>query len=84
MDDETDNTAVDIANLLDSPKPPSQPPSQSTGQEQTLEEILAQSSTDLIHTFAASINQSAVKEASKTEEFREGICKRNAHICWFC
>jgi hypothetical protein len=83
MDDETENTAVDIANLLESPTPPSQRPSQPSEQEQTLEDILAQSSTDLIHAFAASINHSAVKEASKTEEFREGICKRNAHICWF-
>jgi len=80
MDDETDNATVEIASLLESPKPPSQQP-QSTG-DRTLEEILAQSSTDLIHTFAASINESAVKEASKTEEFRQGICRPNAHICW--
>ena len=74
--DDADNSAVDIASLLESPKPPSQPPSQSTGRDRTLEEILAQSSTDLIHTFANSVSQSAMKEASKTEEFRQGICRR--------
>lgn len=80
MDDGTDTTTVEIANLLGSPKPPSQQAPQSTEHDRTLEEILAQSSTELIHTFAASINESAVREASKTEEFRQGI---NAHICWF-
>ncbi|KAH0826638.1 hypothetical protein J3R83DRAFT_5023 [Lanmaoa asiatica] len=76
MDDETDNTTVDINNLLESPNPPSQQPPHSTEQDRPLEEILAQSSTDLIHTFATSINQSAMKEASKTEEFRQEFKRR--------
>lgn len=83
MDNETDNTAVDIVDFLESPKPLSQQPPQSTEQDRTLEEILAQPSTDLIHTFAASISQSAIKETSKTEKFRQGICECNAHICRF-
>lgn len=82
MDDEADNT-LDIVSTLSSPKSPSQQPPQSTGQEESLEDILTRSSGDLIRTFAASVSQSATREASKSEEFKQGICGRNAHICWF-
>lgn len=74
MDDETDNTMVDTC-FLESPKPPpsQQPPAK---QDPTLEELLGQSPTDIVRTFAASINQGAMKEANKSEEFRQGICMR--------
>ncbi|KAF8415318.1 hypothetical protein L210DRAFT_3768475 [Boletus edulis BED1] len=76
MDDTQDNTSIENVDLLESSRPPSQQPSQSTGREQTLEEILAQSSTDLIHSFASSINQSAIREASRSEEFKQEFKRR--------
>lgn len=80
MVDEADNTTVEIANLLESPEPSLQKPPEPTGQDPPLEEILA-SSTELIQTFAASISQSAMKEANKTEEFRKGILQaRRAYM----
>ena len=80
MVDEADNTTVEIANLLESPEPSPQKPPEPTGQDPPLEEILA-SSTELIQTFAASISQSAMKEANKTEEFRKGILQaRRAYM----
>ena len=74
--DMDDSTTADIANLLESSGQSSQQP-QSTGQEsdQTLEEVLAHTSTDVIHTLAASINESAMRETGKTEKFTQGICR---------
>jgi len=71
MGEET--SSIEFADLLRSPGPPPQqacPPAIQES-ERTLDEILAQSSTDLIHAFASSIKQGAMKEASKTEEFQK-------------
>lgn len=68
VDAETDNTI----HLLESPKAASsQPPS--IGPDEALEDILTQPWRDVIHAFAASMRQGVMQEASKTEEFTQGI-----------
>lgn len=81
MGDDTSN--IEFADLLRSPGPPSQQtgPPAIQDSERTLDDILAQSSTDLIRAFASSIKQGAVREASKTEEFQQGKTRIYAEFC---
>ena len=69
MMDDTDKTVDSVGSVDDAMASPQQRP----GEDGSLEDILATTSRDIIHAFAASINQNAAREADKTEEFRQGI-----------